>query len=198
MDVENFINANVKPRVTAQYEQSSRITDTWSDDTAKTLVHAYVLTKLDYCNSFLCGYPKFHQDRHMKILRYSARVVNMVPKWLNIRSVLANLHWLPIKQRINFKIHMYVYKAHNGLAPVYLADSLVRYTPINDFRSRIMDLLYAPQFRLDAYVGRAFAIAAPRHWNKLLYGVRQASSITNFKTALKTKLFKRAYVKWSS
>ena len=90
---------------------------------------------------------------------------------------------------------MYVYKALNGLAPVYLADSLVRYTPVRDLRSRTMDLLHAPQFRLGAYGGRAFAYAAPRLWNKLPYGVKQASSIENFKTALKTHLYKQAYIK---
>ena len=194
MDVENFINAKCKA---ASYclRNISKVRRSLTHDAAKTLVQAYVLTKLDYCNSLLCGSPKLHQDRLQKILHYAARVVNMVPKRQSIRTVLADLHWLPIKQRIDFKILMYVYKALNGLAPVYLADSLVRYTPVRDLRSRTMDLLHAPQFRLDAYGGRAFANAAPRLWNKLPYGVKQASSIENFKTALKTHLYKQAYVK---
>jgi len=192
MDVENFINAKCKA---ASYclRNISKVRRYLTHDATKTLVQAYVLTKLDYCNSLLCGSPKFHRDRLQKILNYAARVVNMVPKRQSVRSVLADLHWLPIKERIDFKILMCVFKALNGLAPVYLADSLVRYTPVRDLRSRTMDLLHEPQFRLDAYGGRAFANAAPRLWNKLPYKIKQASSVENFKTKLKTHLYKQAY-----
>jgi hypothetical protein len=183
MDVENFINAKCKA---ASYclRNISKVRRSLTHDAAKTLVQTYVLSKLDYCNSLLCGSPKFHRDRPQKILYYAARLVNMIPNRQSVRSVLADLHWFPIKERIDFKILMYIFKALNGLAQVYLADSLARYTPVRDLRSGTMDLLHEPQFRLDAYGGRAFANAALRLWDKLRYTVKQASSVENFKTKL--------------
>ena len=52
-----------------------------------------------------------------------------------IKPLLIELHWLPIEQRINFKILLFTYKIVNGLAPMYLSQLLVLYVPRRDLRS---------------------------------------------------------------
>ncbi len=52
----------------------------------------------------------------------AARFLTRTRKYDHISSVLLTLHWLPIKQRIDFKILLIPYKALNGLAPQYLSE----------------------------------------------------------------------------
>ena len=116
MDIQTFVNSKCK---TAQYflRNISKLRQSITYDSAKTLVQAYVLSKLDYCNSLLYGSPNIYLDRLQKVQNYAARVVNMVSKRSHISPELAKLHWLPIKQRVSFKVLLYTYKALHSLAP---------------------------------------------------------------------------------
>ncbi len=73
-----------------------------------TLVHAHVTLRLDYCNALLYGLS----DKILyKVQNAAARVVTGTNKFENITPVLNNLHWLPVKFRINFKILLLSFKA---------------------------------------------------------------------------------------
>ena len=65
-----------------------------------------------------------------------------------ITPMLKELYWLPLDQRIVFKILLFTYKALNGLAPVYLSDLLNDYTPVRDLRSSSQNLLLVPMSNL--------------------------------------------------
>jgi len=52
----------------------------------------------------------------------AARVVTGTKKFDHMPPVLRGLHWLPVRQRIKYKLAMTVYKCLHGLAPTYLAD----------------------------------------------------------------------------
>ena len=67
------------------------------------------------------------------------------------------------------------------MAPKYLCKLV-------SFRKQI--LLQVPVSRLKSYGDCAFSVAAPTLWNKLLADGRKASSLENFKSVLKTNLFK--------
>ena len=114
-------------------------------ESTKTLIQAYVSSKLDYCNSLLYGAPSYLLNRMQKVQNYAARVVNLVPKRDHITPVLASLHWLPVCQRVEYKIILYVSKCCNGLAPPYLASLLGLYVPRRDLRSAGRHLLEVPQ-----------------------------------------------------
>ena len=55
----------------------------------------------------------------------AARVTCLIPKFAHITLVLRELHWLPVKFRVEFKIALLVFKTLNGLAPQYLFEPLL-------------------------------------------------------------------------
>ncbi|KAL3063738.1 hypothetical protein OYC64_000136 [Pagothenia borchgrevinki] len=86
------------------------------------------------------------------------------------------------------------YKPLHNLAPSYLIDLLHRHTPTRSLRSAAANLLSLPtQTNLKSWGGRAFSVAAPTLWNSLPQYIRDSSSLTAFKTSLKTHLFNTAF-----
>ena len=81
-------------------------------------LNAFVISHVDYCNSLLIGLPDYQLYRIQRILNGAARLIYKLPKHSHITDTLKSLHWLPIKQRIEFKLILQVYKCLNGLAPV--------------------------------------------------------------------------------
>ena len=106
--------------------------------------------------------------------------------------MLRSLHWLPVAQRIEFKTALLVYKSFHGRAPKYLADMLKPYEPPRALRSSGRGLLVVP--RVTTKHGEAaFQFHAAKVWNSLSEDVRQASTLSMFKSRLKTCLFTAAY-----
>ena len=102
---------------------------------------------------------------------------------------MKQLHWLPVKYRIVFKISVITYKALSGFAPVYIVDLLERYTPARSLRSSNQLLLKVPSTNTVTYGDRAFSVAAPKLWNSVPYEIRSSESLNKFKSKLKTYLF---------
>ena len=109
----------------------------------------------------------------------------------HVTPVLMNLHWLPVEQRIQYKLLIQVYKALNGLAPEYITDLLQAYFPTRTLRSTGAHLLLEPK-TTTRWGARAFRKAAPVLWNTLPTTIRTAASLASFKIGLKTYLFKAA------
>ena len=149
--------------------------------------------KLDSCNSLLYGLPQHLISRLQSIQNTAARVVTRTGKFDHITPVLKQLHWLPVRYRIVFKILLLVYKALNGTAPSYISELLMYHTSERKLRSSSQHLLATPKARLKTYGERAFAVAAPRLWNSIPLELRSSSSIDIFKRHLKTYLFQQAY-----
>ena len=125
---EAFVNSNCKSAWFNLFN-ISRSRRSLTTDAAKILIQAYVMSKIDYCNSLLYGIPDKLLNRIQRIQNYAARVVLRLHKFSHITPALATLHWLPVKRRIDFKIALLVYKALNGQAPAYIADLLQPYDP---------------------------------------------------------------------
>ena len=96
----------------------------FSEESTKTLVDAFVMSHLDYCNSLLYGIPKYQCDWLQKILNAAARVICVIPKFDHITPFLIKLHWLPVYSQIQLKILLLVFKALEANAPVYIRDLL--------------------------------------------------------------------------
>ena len=73
-------------------------------DTAKLLATSLVLTHLDYSNSILCGLPAKSIMRLQRIQNWAAKVVLHRDKFSSSTDALIHLHWLPVKERIDFKV----------------------------------------------------------------------------------------------
>lgn len=109
----------------------------------------------------------------------------------HITPVVANLHRLPVKYCIIFKIFLYTFKILNNLVPSYLTDLLDVYNPKRALRSSNQLLLVQQRPCQKTRGDRAFAIAAPKLWNNLPIDVRMSDSIQLFKSHLKTHLLKQ-------
>jgi len=96
-----------------------------STETCTALVHAFVSSRLDYCNSLFAGLSDDLINKLQSVLRSAARLVLRKRKFDHITDDLRDqLHWLPIRQRIQYKLGLLVYKCLCGNAPSYLADMI--------------------------------------------------------------------------
>ena len=171
-------------------------------DTTRTLVNSSVTSKMDYCNSLLYGLDDVTLRSIQLCQNNAARIITRQRKREHITPALRNLHWLPVRQRIAYKVLLLTYKCRVGKGPRYLSDLLTTYVPTRTLRSQEQNLLkHPPKHRLNHYGGRAFIRAAPTLWNKLPPNLREMwmiksndnkdimKAIGEFKKELKTHLF---------
>ena len=86
-----------------------------------TLVHAFISSRIDYCNSVFIGISGPLLQRLQAIHNAAARLITGTRRSQHVTLILRQLHWLPIRQRILFKTAVLVYKCRHGMAPSYLS-----------------------------------------------------------------------------
>ena len=120
---------------------------------------------------------------------FAARVVTQTGRREHITPVLYELHWLPVRSRITYKVLLLTYKALHGLAPAYIGEMVTPYQPARPLRSANKALLADPNTKLKTWGDRTFQHAAAVEWKALPETLRKAPSLTVFKKNLKTHLF---------
>ena len=88
----------------------------------KTLVHAFVTSRLDYCNSLLYGLPKYLISKLQRAENAVARLITNTRKYDHITPALYNLHWLSEFYRIYLKILIITFKAIYDMSPNYISN----------------------------------------------------------------------------
>ena len=195
MDSDLNFNSHIKSIISAAFyhlKNIARIKGILSKADLERLIHAFISSRLDYCNGLLSGLTKEAVKQLQYIQNAAARVLTKTRKYDHISPVLRSLHWLPVAQRIDFKTALLVYKSLHGLAPKYISDMLVPYEPSRTLRTSGTGLLQVPRVRTK-HGEAAFQFYGVKVWNSLPEDVRLASTLTMFKSRLKTVLFSRAY-----
>jgi len=142
----------------------------------KTLVQAFISYHLDYSNSLLDGISDGLLRRLQSVQNATARLVTSARRRDHIKLVLRQLHWLPVRQRVVFKIARLIHQSLVGAAPAYLADDcrLLLDVGRRPLRSNSSDMrkLLVPQTH-NKFNDRSFLAAGPRLWNDLPNGLRR-------------------------
>jgi len=159
------------------------------------LVSAFVFSRIDYCNSLLAELPASTLAPLQRCQNAAARLVLNLKSSDHITPALIELHWLPIKYRIIYKICLLVHKSLSHTAPSYLTELFIPLSSIPSrasLRSSSSTDLLIPATRLQ-FGDRAFAVAGSRQWNLLPSQIRTISDIATFRSKLKTHLFIQAF-----
>ena len=162
-----------------------------------TLVHSLIVSKVDYCNSLFIGLPNVTLKKVQSVLNRAARLIFNLPPRAPTTSSLIELHWLPVKARVEFKICLITFKALKFNQPSYIRELLTfsSHESTLDLRSAD-DPYYLHEPRAIGERGlanRSFSYTAPRLYNKLPVTIKLTDSLNSFKSLLKAFLFSRAY-----
>jgi hypothetical protein len=164
-------------------------------DTAKLLASSLVLSHLDYSNNILSGLPNNTLHQLQRVQNWAAKVVLKQNKYDSSKSALMALHWLPIKERIDFKVLTLVFKCIHKMAPAYLCSLLEPkiYTRTTRASVHSAHTLMIPHVKKGTFAARAFSVYGPGIWNSLPSNIQSLDKLNVFKKQLKTFLFKRAF-----
>ena len=177
--------------------QLRRICRSLDTESAKTLVHAFVTSRVDYCNTVLAGSPISTIDKLQRVLNVAARGVSGTRKFDRGLTQLrySELHWLNVPERIEYKLGITVHwclQSRARRAPQYLVRCCT-YMYTSDvasrqrFRSANRYQLIVPRHRRSKFGRRAFSVVGPMTWNSLPDNLRDPTcSDDKFRAALKT------------
>lgn len=188
----------IKIRAINNLRNISSISKFLDRDTLLKLVYNLVLSSIDFCSAILYDAPNNELRQLQMIINNAARLVMKLPRFSRqrITPICIELHFLPVKARIFYKIALITYKALHFDQPRYLRDLLNIYNPdcnvtlrhaIEPFR------LSEPELSRVGFTNRAFSYAAPRIFNQIPPELRSLSSINQFKSQLKTWIFTQCY-----
>ena len=148
-----------------------------------------VSTRRDYCNALLLAGVSEKNLHKLQLVRNTlAHVVTGTRRRDHITPVLAELHWLPVRARITFKIATHVSKIKLTRQPSYLADLIMNYKPLRKLRSASRLLLPEPVFVAET-ARRFFRFSAARTWN----GYQTLNQLGTFRNEFKTHLSRLSY-----
>ena len=167
-----------------------------------TLVHAFVSSRIDYCNSLLIGLPKTRLAPLQSVLNTAARLIARLPRYSHISAFMVKeLHWLPLHARIQFKVLSVIFKAQRGLGPKYILPTILRPLSASSYRplrsAGRFDML-VPRSRTATMQSRSFTSTGPSLWNALPHSTRSSflSGSLSSSLALPKTNFARDLAHW--
>ena len=175
------VNGRARCRSLAQWLLSAAatpsVTRSLSPAAAETVVHPFIVNRLDYCNSILYGVADGLIRRLQSVQNAVAPLATGVRRRDHVTPTLRQLHWLPVPQRVLFKIAVLAFHCLAVQAPSYLADDCQL---VSDPRPRRLhsshSLTCAVRRTRNTYGDRCFAAAGPRVWNSLPAELRQCNT----------------------
>ena len=141
----------------------------------------------------LFGLPNVTMKKLGRLQNTAARLILNKSRRDSATEMLKELHWLPVRYRILYKLSLLVFKCMNNIGPAYLKELLISKKAPRTLRSTELSLLGIPRVKTETFGKRSFEYAAPHTWNSLPLHIRQSKDITTFKKALKTHFFEQAF-----
>lgn len=162
-----------------------------TDDACHTAVLGLVISHLDYANALYVNLPATHINRMQCIQNMAAKLVTGMKKYDSASAALRQLHWLPIRKRIEHKVLCLVYKSVvDQSAPMYLREKFQQFSQGRNLRSnQMVHRLKVPTTSRKTFADRSISVAGPRLWNNLPNHLKALDTYDKFKKALKTHLF---------
>ena len=190
----NFHVTNLSRAIYLEIRKLKQISKFVDESNLKTLATSYILSRLDNCNGLFKNMNNYQFDKLQKLQNFAGKVVLKKSMYDHVTPCLIDLHWLPVKYRVDFKIALPTFKCLNGLAPKYLSDLIEIYTPPRNLRSNSLNLLKPKVTKFKTLGDKSFSFSAPQVWNSLPAPLRSETSIDVFKNKLKTHYFRKAFV----
>ena len=186
--------SNIRKSCYNEIRKISHIRPYLNEKCTVQLVISLVLSKLDYCNCLFFNMSNYNFNQLQLVQNHAARLVKKAHKRSSATSILFELHWLPVKQRVSYKIALIVFKClNNDDFPIYLKELITIYTPSRTLRSCDKFLLKKPFMKLLTFGQKSFSFAAPEVWNSLPFEIRSCNNFNIFKKKLKTHFFRIAF-----
>ena len=162
----------------------------------ETLIHAFVTSRVDWCNSLIFGIPDTTVLKIQTVHNACAIFLTGGKRFDSATEKLKELHWLPVKYRIKYKMliiaHKIIHPADTCNIPAYLKTNLkikdnenVRFT-----RSQLGPTFVPPNSKIKTVGDRSYRVGIPQLWNELPLNLRCVKSLNSFKKKRKTHFFK--------
>ena len=161
------------------------------EESAIIVLHAFITSILDSCNSLLYGLPQHLLSRLQSVKIRQLELLHVLGNLIAWPLSYIKLHWLPVRHHIVYKILSLLYKAINGTVSCHICDLFDYRNSKGTLRSSSQYPLATPKARLKTCGERTFAVAGPGLWNSIPLELRSGSSIDSFKRHFKTYLFNK-------
>ena len=151
---------------------------------SRTLAVALILSRIDYCNTFLARLPEKQLCRVQSLINTTARLITGTRKFNHITPVFKKLH----------KILLIIFKCRLGYGTKHISERLIPISEIPE-RRKLKPLdsinLYVPKSKMSSIGKRRFEVEGPSLWNGLLEGLRRVRKVKDFGKRLKTSFYKK-------
>ena len=160
-----------------------------TQEACTTLLLMLCMSHLDYLHAVLYGVPNKTLNKYQRIQNMCAKLALGKSKYDSSTECLKTLHWLPIRQQIEFKILVLTHNCINNSAPGYLQDliSVKAQNRVNMRSCSMGVLLNIPKVKQTTFAARSFRYIAPRLWNSLPTDITCTTSLDKFKGITQNK-----------
>ena len=163
---------------------------------AQTPACSLILSKIDYCNAVLHVAPSYSIKKLQQVQNDTAQIVLEAPRRSHASPLVRTLHWLPVQQRIDYKVALLTFKVCITSTPSCLHCLIQDRSHCHNLWSTTTTL--CQPFTTTSFMKRAFQCATPAVWNSLPKTVLSSDSVAVCKYRLKTFLFFQAFSSYSA